>query len=193
MQPLQAPVAEKRPVEITQHGKTRTDNYQWMKDDDWQNVLEQPSILKQDVAQHLHAENAYHDATMACADGLKEAMFQEMKGRTKEDMSSAPFRDGPFDYYYRFETGAEHGIHCRKSVGTGVEEILLDEDAASKGKPFYEVGGSGHSPDHENFAWCERRARAVSVRATRRMPAAPLSICSPPLIVVLFCAGVWTR
>lgn len=124
-----------------------------MKDDDWQQVLEHPSSLKQDIAQHLHAENAYHDATMLCTESLKEVMFQEMKGRTKEDMSSAPFRDGPFDYYYRFEIGAEHGIHCRKCVDSGVEEILLDEDAACKGKAFYEVGCSSHSPDHANFAW----------------------------------------
>jgi hypothetical protein len=126
---------------------------------------------------------------MSPTDGLKEAMFQEMKGRTKEDMSSAPFRDGPFDYYYRFETGAEHGINCRKGVSTGVEEILLDEDAASKGKPFYEVGCSGHSPDHENFAWCERHALAVSVAACPP----PRSHCPAPNRRSYFGAGVSTK
>jgi protease II len=191
MQALQPPVPEKRPVQITQHAKARTDNYQWMKDDDWQSVLEDPSSLKQDVALHLHAENAYHDATMSSTDSLKEAMFQEMKGRTKEDMSSAPFRDGPFDYYYRFETGAEHGIHCRKSVGTGVEEILLDEDAASKGKPFYEVSCAGHSPDHENFAWCERRARVVSFPAAHTHAACPPPRSNRPLVKV--CGRGWLR
>jgi oligopeptidase B len=55
-----------------------------MKDSDWQKVLEDPSLLKQDIAEYLHAENAYHDATMACTEHLKEAMFLEMKGRTKE-------------------------------------------------------------------------------------------------------------
>ena len=154
---LQPPTPEKRPVVTTQLGKTRTDNYQWMKDSNWQKVLEDPSLLKQDIAEYLHAENAYHDATMSCTEQLREAMFLEMKGRTKEDTSTPPFRDGPFDYYYRFETGAEHGIHSRKSVETGVEEILLDEDAESKGKPFYEVGGSDYSPDHTHFGWYECR------------------------------------
>ena len=29
------PEAEKRPVEIEQHGKTRVDNYAWMRDEEW--------------------------------------------------------------------------------------------------------------------------------------------------------------
>ena len=153
--PLQPPVPEKRPVQITQLAAIRTDNYQWMKDDNWQKVLEDPSLLKQDIAQYLHAENAYHEATLSCTDDLKEAMFLEMKGRTKEDSSSPPYRDGLFEYYYRFEVGAEHGIHARKSVESAVEEILLDEDAASKGKSFYEVHCTDHSPDHTHFGWCK--------------------------------------
>jgi oligopeptidase B len=126
-----------------------------MKDDNWQAVLEDPSLLKEDIAQHLLAENAFYEATLSCSEALKNAMFQEMKGRTKEDMSTAPCRDGPFDYFYRFEAGAEHGMHMRRAVETGLEEILLDEDAASKGKCFYQVGASDYSPDHTHFGWCE--------------------------------------
>jgi oligopeptidase B len=154
MQTIQPPVPEKRAVRITQLGRARTDDYQWLKDDNWQKVLEDPALLKQDIADYLHAENAFHDCTMSCTEHLKDAIFQEMKGRTKEDVSSPPWRDGPFKYYYRFETGAEHGIHCRKSLEGDAEEILLDENAASVGKPFYNVGCTRHSPDHAHFAWC---------------------------------------
>jgi oligopeptidase B len=77
-----------------------------------------------------------------------------MKGRIKEDDSSVPAPDGPWDYYVRYETGAQHPVHGRRSRGReDGEEVLLDEDALAKGKPYFHVGGAGHSPDHELFAW----------------------------------------
>ena len=54
-----APVAKKIPHRITQLDRTRTDDYAWMKDDDWQKVLRDPSLIKAEVKDHLIAENAY--------------------------------------------------------------------------------------------------------------------------------------
>ncbi len=31
--------------------------------------------------------------------------------------------------------------------------MLLDEEALSKGKAYFNVGGAHHSPDHELYAW----------------------------------------
>ena len=59
------PVAKKIPVVIEQLGRTRTDDYQWMKDDNWQAVLRDPSLIKAEVKEHLDAENAYREAMMA--------------------------------------------------------------------------------------------------------------------------------
>ena len=61
------PVAKKVPVRIEQLGRVRTDDYQWMKDDAWQQVLRDPSIIKADVKEHLTEENAYREAMMAPA------------------------------------------------------------------------------------------------------------------------------
>ena len=44
----QPPVAEKRPISVTHHGHTRTDEYEWLRDS------EDPKVIK-----HLEAENAY--------------------------------------------------------------------------------------------------------------------------------------
>ena len=81
----QPPVAKKIPVVIEQLGRTRTDDYQWMKDDNWQAVLRDPTLIKAEVKDHLTAENAYREAMMASTLPLQEAMFQEMRGRIKED------------------------------------------------------------------------------------------------------------
>lgn len=147
------PVAQKISKTIEQLGRTRTDDYAWMKDDNWQKVLRDPGLIKADVKAHLTAENAYAKAMLASTEALQQKMFEEMKGRIKEDDASVPAKDGPFEYYTRFEKGAQHPIHARKPSGGGTEEILLDEEKESRGKAFYQVGAAGHSPDHKLYAY----------------------------------------
>lgn len=150
----QPPVAPKKPRRIEQLGRVRVDDYAWMKDDNWQQVLRDPKALRADVREHLEAENAYTKAVLAGTEELQAKLFAEMKGRIKEDDSSVPAPDGPFDYYVRYDLGAEHPVHGRRPRGaeTG-EEVLLDEEALSKGKAYFHVGGAHHSPDHKLYAW----------------------------------------
>ena len=147
------PIPRRDPVTITQLGRTRTDEYAWMKDPDWQKVLRDPSVLKPEIRQYLEAENAYMRAVLAPTEPLQETLFQEMKGRIREDDASAPEPDGPFAYATRYATGAQHPLHVRRPRAGGAEEILLDEEAEAKGKAFYSVGAAGHSPDHRLYAW----------------------------------------
>lgn len=148
------PVAEKRPHRIEQLGRVRVDDYAWMKDDNWQQVLRDPKALRPEVRAHLEAENAYTKTALASTEALQAELFAEMKGRIKEDDSSVPAPDGPFDYYVRYETGAEHPIHARRPRGAEAgEEVLLDEPQAAAGKPYFHVGAAHHSPDHGLFAW----------------------------------------
>ena len=153
------PVAPKHPKRIEQLGRVRIDDYAWMKDDNWQAVLRDPTVVRADVRDHLVAENAYTEAMLAPTKALQETMFEEMKGRIKEDDSSVPSPDGPWDYYARYVIGAQHPVHARRPRGAAPmkdgdgEIVLLDEDAESKGKAYYRVGGAEHSPDHGLYAW----------------------------------------
>src|SRR3954463_13419974 len=139
------PSAQKSPHVTTQLGRSRTDDYAWMKDDNWQAVLRDPKALKADVRAHLEAENAYTKAVLAGTEALQATMFGEMKGRIKEDDSSVPAPDGPWAYYSRYEVGGEHPIHARRPRGqdpaeAAGEEVLLDEPALAKGKAYFHVG-----------------------------------------------------
>ena len=150
------PVARKVPVRIEQLGRVRTDDYQWMKDDNWQAVLKDPSLIKADVKEHLTAENAYREAMMASTLPLQNTMFEEMKGRIKEDDSSVPQADGPWEYYTRFNVGDQHPLYCRRPTGrTDGEQILLDCNELAKGKAYSEVSAADNSPDHGLFAYAE--------------------------------------
>jgi len=148
------PAAQKHPKRIEQLGRVRVDDYAWMKDDNWQQVLRDPKTLRADVREHLDAENAYTKAMLAPTEALQAQMFGEMKGRIKEDDSSVPAPDGPWDYYVRYDLGAQHPIHARRPRGKADgEQVLLDEEAASKGKAFFQTGAASHSPDHALYAW----------------------------------------
>jgi oligopeptidase B len=148
------PAAERRPVRTTQFGHVRTDDYAWLKDEAWQQVMRDPSVLRADIRAHLEAENAYTAAQLAPTQALQAQMFQEMRGRIKEDDSSVPAPDGPFDYYVRFETGAQHPVYARRPRGgDGPETVLLDADAAARVHTFFDIADVGQSHDHALFAW----------------------------------------
>jgi oligopeptidase B len=148
------PRAAKQQHTITQLGRARTDDYAWMKDEDWQKVLRDPSVLRADIREHLLAENAFTAAILAGTESLQAELLAEMKGRIKRDDSSVPAKDGVFAYYRRYELGAEHPVFARLN-SDGAEEVLLDADAASKGHGYYKVVATEHSRDHALFAYAE--------------------------------------
>jgi len=149
------PIAAKHRVEITQLGRTRTDDYAWMKDENWQLVLRDPAALSGEIRDHLTAEKAYTAAMLAGTAALQAELLAEMKGRIKQDDSTLPLPDGPFAYYRRYAPGAEHPVYARKPRDGEGETILLDADAAARGHAYYSVTAASHSPDHRLFAYAE--------------------------------------
>jgi oligopeptidase B len=150
------PRPRKEPKRIEQLGRVRVDDYAWMKDDNWQAVLRDPAKVKADVREHLEAENTYVKRVLAGTEELQKQLFEEMKGRIKEDDASVPSPDGPFEYFSRYELGAQHPRHLRRRRETAAdEELLLDADARAREHAYYQVGAASHSPDHGLYAWAE--------------------------------------
>jgi oligopeptidase B len=147
------PRAEARPVTLTTHGITRQDDYAWLRADNWQEVMRDPSVLADDIRAYLEAENAYLEAQMAPTKALQDTLFAEMKGRIKEDDSSVPMPDGPYEYGLRYVTGGQHPILTRTPRGGGDEQILIDGDKEAAGKAYFKLAGATHSDDHSRLAW----------------------------------------
>lgn len=125
-----APRAAQIPHEIITHGHTRTDKYYWLKE------RENPEVIA-----YLNAENDYLEKVMAPVKGLREELFNEMKGRIREDDESVPYKDGNYLYYTRFVTGGEYPVYCRKKVGSETEEVMLDGNEMAAGSAYFHVGG----------------------------------------------------
>jgi len=148
-----APRAERHRTTSTWHGTTLTDDYAWLRADNWREVMRDPSVLDPKIRGYLEAENAYTKAALAHTEALQETLFAEMKGRIKEDDSTVPSPDGPHAYYTRYREGGQHPILCRQPRDGGAEQELLDGDALATGKAYFQLGGSAHSPDHKLLAW----------------------------------------
>ena len=112
------PIAPRKPASLpVLHGRRRTDDYAWLKDERWRQVMRDPAVLCADIRAYLEAENAYKETTLAPAQALRAALFEEFRGRIKEDDSSVPAKDGAWEYYHRYREGGQHPVVCRRPAG----------------------------------------------------------------------------
>ena len=149
------PAARRMPLVAAHHGITLTDDYAWLRAQNWQDVMRDPGVLDVSIRDYLEAENAYAQAVMADTQDLRDTLFKEMKGRLKEDDGQVPQPDGPFEYFPRFVTGGQYAELCRIARGAGSEttQILLDGNAEAKGKKFWHLGDAEHAPNHKLLAY----------------------------------------
>ncbi|WP_062219417.1 S9 family peptidase [Aureimonas sp. D3] len=147
------PRAPQRPVELSAHGRTRTDEYGWMRVDNWQEMFKDTSLLDPVIRAHLEAENRYADAALEDVEPLKAKLIAEMRGRIKEDDSSVPAPDGPYSYGVAYEAGAEYPRFFRVPREGGREDVYLDANKQAEGIDYFSIGGVEHSPDHKRLAW----------------------------------------
>jgi oligopeptidase B len=140
---MKAPIAPKIPHILETHGHQRIDNYYWMND------RENP-----DVIAYLEAENAYTKEVMKPTEAFQKSLFEEMKGRIKEDDSTVPYFKSGYYWYVRYEKGDEYPIYCRKKGSMdGAEEIILNVNDLAKEKSYYQVGGTSAAPDQKILAF----------------------------------------
>ena len=62
---LLPPRAARRPVSATHHGHTRTDDFAWLRAENWQEVMRNPAALAPEIKAYLDAENSYFAGEMA--------------------------------------------------------------------------------------------------------------------------------
>lgn len=149
------PVAARRPHSVTHHGVTLSDDYAWLRADNWQDVMRKPDLLAADIRSYLEAENAYCEAILAPTKRLQDELFAEMKARLKEDDRQVPQPHGPFEYFPRFVKGGQYAQLCRMPLGGSADDatVLLDGNAEASGKSYWDLGATSHSDDHRYLAY----------------------------------------
>jgi oligopeptidase B len=138
------PQAERRPYSYERHGVTIEDPWHWLRDPKY------PEVDDPDVLAYLHSENAYFETWAGQHKQLIEQLFEEMKGRIKEDDSSVPIRDGDWLYWWAFTPGAQYRSWYRKSASE--DELIFDEPAEAHGNHYFRLGAMEVSPDGKLLA-----------------------------------------
>ncbi|HUD68799.1 MAG TPA: S9 family peptidase [Acidimicrobiales bacterium] len=140
------PHAPRRPIQLTNFGDARVDDYFWLRDRD------NPEVLA-----YLEAENEFAVSALAATDSLRNQVYDEIVSRIEETDVSAPVRWGAWWYYMRTFEGRSYPVHCRRPLGDGAfpasldeegEQVLLDENALAEGRAFCFVGVLEVAPSH---------------------------------------------
>jgi oligopeptidase B len=197
------PQAKQRPIERTIHGTRLIDEYAWLKADNWQQVMRDPSQLDAEIRAYLEAENDYCQRALADTKKLQEKLFAEMKGRIKQADSSVPAPDGPYSYYMRYREEGQHPLVCRAPRNSlqsdwmqapnlkRDEQVLLDGDELARGKPFFHVGPTRHSSDHRLLAWLADEAGSEFYTARVRLSDTGIDLAD--IVPDVSGAVVWTH
>ncbi|WP_125719570.1 S9 family peptidase [Flavobacterium ustbae] len=136
---ISAPKAKIIPKTLKKHKESRIDNYFWLNDRENSEVID-----------YLNQENAYYENMTSHTKELQKNLFEEMKGRIKEDDSSVPYFYNGYFYITRFETGQDYPIFARKKGSLSAEEeILFNCNEMAKGHAYFKLGGLSISPDNK--------------------------------------------
>lgn len=142
-----APVAQRKNYRATYHNDVLSDDYFWLKDQDY------PEVNDQAVLDYLTAENEYYQAFLQPNTALVDKVFDEMKGRTDEEETSVPFIDNGYEYRWFFRAGEEYRTRVRKHLESGKEVVFLDETELAAGHEYFVLGDWEISPDNRYLAY----------------------------------------
>ena len=138
-----APIAKKIPHKLEKHGDIRIDPYYWLNDRE-----------NQEVVEYLEAENDFYNKSTEHTKEFQKRLFDEMKGRIKEDDESVPYKQNGYWYITRYELGKEYPIYSRKKETLDAkEEIMFDGNEMAKDHEYFSIGGIAISPDNKLAAF----------------------------------------
>ena len=143
MEVINAPTAKRIPVKLVKHDDIRVDDYLWLNERDNKEVLA-----------YLEEENNYYSALTEHTKSFQQELFEEMKGRIKEDDSSLPYKLNGYWYITRYEIGKEYPIYSRKKGNLeSAEEIIFNCNELAEGHEYFDIRGVTVSPDNKLAAF----------------------------------------
>jgi len=147
---LTPPVAPKKPHSFTHHGDTVSDPYFWLKDPGY------PDVTDEGILDYLKAENDYYESVTKSDKPKIDALFEEIKGRVREDDEGVPYQHGHYDFRWAFTPGKQYRTWYYRPrtddpfSGEGLAknwDVLFDENVAAEGLEYFKLGIIAISPD----------------------------------------------
>ena len=135
------------------HNEELTDNYSWIKQKDWKEVILDPYKLNTQVKKYLDEENLFKEDQLKDIKNIEKKLFEELKSKIKNEDNSVPKKDGDYFYAYKYNKNSEYPIYYRKNITKNSEEIILDSENKSKKYAYFNVASISHSHNHKHVAY----------------------------------------
>jgi len=153
---VERPTAKKVSTNLIIHNHLRQDAYYWMKLSDKQKNSETPDKQTEDVLDYLKEENEYREEYWKNLQVFEDALFEEIKGRIKQNDSSVPYKNRGYWYVNRFEEGKEYIVRSRKKdTLESQDELILDENELADKSNYFSATGHTISPNNNILAYGE--------------------------------------
>ena len=155
---INPPIAKKNPKNLIAHNDVRVDPYFWLND------RENPKVIE-----YLNAENHFTKHEMRHTEEFQKELFEEMKGRIKEEDESVPYKLNGYWYLTRYEKGKDYPIYIRrKDRLESDDELLFDCNEMAKNYSYFKLGGISISPDNTLAAFSvdtvSRRQYSIQIK-----------------------------
>ena len=135
------------------HNEELMDNYSWIKQKDWKEVILNPNKLNAQVKKYLDEENLFKENQLKDIKDIEKKLFEELKSKIKNEDNSVPKKDGDYLYGYKYNKNSEYPIYYRKNIIKNSEEIILDCEKKSKTHAYFNVASISHSHNHKSVAY----------------------------------------
>ena len=135
------------------HNEELIDNYSWVKQKDWKEVILDPNKLNTQVKKYLDEENLFKENQLQDIKDLEKKIFEELKSKIKNEDNSVPKKDGDYFYAYKYNKNSEYPIYYRKNIINNSEETILDCEKKSKTHTYFNVASISHSHNHKYVAY----------------------------------------
>jgi oligopeptidase B len=135
------------------HNEELIDNYSWIKQKDWKEVILNPNKLNAQVKKYLDEENLFKENQLKDIKDIEKKLFEELKSKIKNEDNSVPKKDGDYFYGYKYNKNSEYPIYYRKNIIKNSEEIILDCEKKSKAHTYFNVTSISHSHNHKSVAY----------------------------------------
>lgn len=135
------------------HNEELIDNYSWIKQKNWKEVILDPNKLNTPVKKYLDEENLFKEEQLKDIKDIEKKLFEELKSKIKNEDNSVPKKDGDYYYAYKYNKNSEYPIYYRKNIKNNFEEIILDCEKKSKTHSYFNVATISHSHNHKYLAY----------------------------------------
>ena len=147
------PNSPKKTYTEMRHNITREDEFRWLRDENWKDVLTNPKRLQKDIRAYLESENRYVAYILQENHSLQEALILEMRNRIKEHDILPAIPRKEWAWFEQFLSDKEYPQICRSQRNGDNSHVVLDINIEAQYEIYFKLKDTRPNPEQTMLAW----------------------------------------